>query len=114
MKNIRRVIAIFLLLIIYAYIVNIANFPSNLLLYSDSSLNLKLCPFLKLEGEVLASSTAHASSYNLSLNIGNTKLKTLSLKVADKVTVVPVRKINRVKTLYSWSNDCAVFQVFKI
>ena len=101
MKNIRRVIAIFLLLIIYAYVVNISSFPDNLLLYSDSSLSLKLCPFIKLEGEVSTSKSAeHSSKYNLSLNLGNQKLKDVNLRIVDKLKVVPVRKINWFKIIY--------------
>ena len=101
MKNIRRVIAIFLLLIIYAYVVNVSSFPDNLLLYSDSSLSLKLCPFLKLEGEVSTSkSQEHSSKYNLSLTLGNQKLKDVNLRIVDKLKVVPVRKINWFKIIY--------------
>jgi hypothetical protein len=114
MKNIRRVIAIFLLLILYAYIVNISNFPSKLLLYSDSSLNLRLCPLLKLEGEVQTSATKHTSNYNLSLSLGNTKLKDVNLKIADKIKVVPVRKVDRVEALYRRSYDCSDFLKLKI
>jgi hypothetical protein len=111
MRNIRRVIAIFLLLILYAYIVNVSSFPSRLLVYSESSLNLRLCPFLKLEGNTEVSSSGHVSNYNLILSLGNTKLKEISLKVAEKVTVVPVRKINWFEIIYRWSNDCTDFQI---
>ena len=115
MKNIRRVIAIFLLLIIYAYVVNISNFPDKLLLYSDSSLDLRLCPLLKLEGEIQADAgSEHSSNYILNLSLGKQKIKEVNLNVADKIKVVPVRKINWFKTLYRWSNDCSVFQRLKI
>ncbi|MCI8308824.1 MAG: hypothetical protein HFJ45_01100 [Clostridia bacterium] len=111
MKNIRRVIAIFLLLILYAYIVNVSSFPNKLLLYNDSTLELKLCPFLKLEGEVqVGAGASHSSNYVLNLSLGNTKLKKVDLSIADKISVVPVRKIDWIKTIYRWSNDSRIFR----
>jgi hypothetical protein len=110
MRNIRRVIAIFLLLILYAYIVNVSSFPSRILVYSESALNLRLCPFLRLDGNTQVVSTNHSSNYNLSLSLGNTKLKEVSLTIADKVNVVPVRKTNWFEIVYRWCNGSTDFQ----
>ena len=92
MKNFRRLIAIFLLLIFYAYFVNVTNFPSKILVYEDSYLNMRLCPFLTLNGEIQASSNENSNSYELKLSLGNTVLKNIDLKLAEKIKVVPVRR----------------------
>lgn len=109
MKNIRRVIAIFLLLILYAYIVNITGIPENIFLYQDSSLNIRLCPFVKITGEEYVSSNGKSSNYNLGLSIGNTKIKDVNIKVANNIRVIPVRKIDWIKIIYKRSYDSTVF-----
>jgi hypothetical protein len=94
MKNIRRFIAIFLLLILYAYIVNVSSFPENILLYSKSSLNLRLCPFLTLSGEELTSSSGKTTNYNLGLKLGSTTLKEVNVKLIENAKAIPVRKFD--------------------
>jgi len=94
MKNFRRLITIFLLFIIYAYIANITNFPEKILVYEDSKLNIKLCPFLKLNGEVQAISNENTNSFKLIISLGQIPLKKSELKVAEKIKVVPVRKFS--------------------
>ena len=95
MKKIRKVIAIFCLIVFYCYYINISNFPSRILVYSDSKLDFKLCPFLSLKGEVFTSSTGKSSVYNLKLSLGNVELKNVELKRADKIEVIPCRRVNR-------------------
>jgi len=93
MKNIRKVITIFLLIIIYAYIVNVSNFPNKILIYKDSNLKFKLCPFLNLNGEVQTVNSEKANNYNLNLSLGNVKLKNVELTVVSEINVVPVGKL---------------------
>lgn len=96
MRKIRKLIIIFCLIIFYCYFINISNFPSKILVYNDTKLNFKLCPFLKLKGEVLTSSSGKSSSYNLKLSLGNIGLKDVELKRAEKLEVIPCRR-------FSWS-----------
>jgi hypothetical protein len=114
MKNIRRVIAIFLLVILYAYVVNINSFPETILLYKDSSLNIRLCPFITLAGEELTSSSGKSTNYNLGITLGNTTLKEVNVKLIDNVEAIPVRKFNRTQIIYERSYDCTVFLKLKI
>lgn len=93
MKKIRKVIAIFCLIIFYCYFINIVNFPSKILVYSDSKLNYKLCPFLNLKGEVLTSTTGKSSIYNVKLSLGNIDIKNIELKKAEKIEVVPCGEV---------------------
>ena len=94
MKKIRKLIAIFCLIIFYCYFINISNFPTKILVYNDTKLNFKLCPFLKLKGEILTSSSGKSSSYNLKLSLGNIELKDVELKRAEKVKVIPCRRFS--------------------
>lgn len=100
MKNIRKVITIFCLIIFYCYFINITNFPSKILVYNDSKLNLKLCPFLNLKGEVLTSYSEKSSKYNLKLALGNIDIKDVELKRTEKIEVVPARRISGLKNIY--------------
>lgn len=94
MKKIRKLIAIFSLIIFYCYFINISNFPTKILVYNDTKLNFKLCPFLKLKGEILTSSSGKSSSYNLKLSLGNIELKDVELKRAEKIEVIPCRRFS--------------------
>ncbi len=92
MKNLRKVIAIFCLLILYAYFINIYNFPTNIVVYNNDNLNYRLCPFLSLKGDIQTSSAKNNYlTYDLSLNFGNKKLKNVELTVAENVKIVPIR-----------------------
>ena len=110
MKNIRRLIAIFLLCITYCYVINITNFPKRILVYQDSKINLKLCPFIKLNGEIQTSTNENIYEYKLGLNIGNYELKNIEVKLVDKIKVVPARELNRFKIIYRWCNDCWILR----
>ena len=94
MKKIRKLIAIFCLFIFYCYFINVSNFPNKILVYSDSKLNYKLCPLLRLKGEVLTNASGKSSIYNITLSLGNIDLKEVELKRAEKVEVVPCRKFS--------------------
>ena len=95
MKKIRKLIIIFCLIIFYCYFINISNFPNKILVYDDAKLNFRLCPFLKLKGEILTSSGGKSSSYNLKLSLGNIELKDVELKRAEKIEVIPCRRFSR-------------------
>lgn len=94
MKKIRKIIAIFCLIVFYCYFINIVNFPNKILVYSDSKLNYKLCPLLNLKGEVLTNSNGKSSVYNVKLALGNIDIKDVELKKAEKIEVVPGRRIS--------------------
>ena len=94
MKKIRKVIIIFCLIIFYCYFINVNKFPSKIIIYNDSKLDFKLCPFLKLKGEVLTSSSGKSFSYNLKLTLGNIELKEVELKRTEKIEVIPCRRIS--------------------
>ena len=113
MKKLRRLIIIFLLFIFYCYVINISNFPSRLILNNDSHLNLRLCPYIKLNGEILTSSNENISKYTLRLSIANVEIKDVEVKLVKKVNVIPLRKFSWIKAIYRWRNGCTVFQIFK-
>ncbi len=110
MKKIRKVIIIFCLIIFYCYFINISNFPSKILIYNDTKLNFKLCPFLKLKGETLTSTNGKSSKYNLKLTLGNIDIKNVELKRAEKLTVIPSRRINWIKNFYERRCNCWIFR----
>ena len=89
MKKLRKIVAVFCLMVFYCYFINISNFPDKILMYSDSQRNYRLCPFLSLKGEVLTSSQEKSSSYLVRLSLGEISLKEVEVKRAEKVQVVP-------------------------
>lgn len=100
MKNLRRLITIFCLFLIYVYSVNISNFPNNLILYNNSSIDLKLCPFLNLDGEIQTSSTNNYKVYNMNIKLGDIPLKQVNFKITDDIDVIPCGNLVGLK-LYS-------------
>lgn len=100
MKNIRKVITIFCLLILYAYFININNFPDKIVVHENSLLDYKLCPFLNITGEVQTISSNKYSSYELNLSLGNIDLKKVNLTIAEDIEVVPIRKNDWIKNVY--------------
>ena len=101
MKNIRKVIIIFCLLILYAYFINVYNFPSNIIIYGENQLNYRLCPFLSLRGETKTSASKEQFvKYDLNLSLGNIDLKQVELTIANDIKLVPVGKMIGLK-LYS-------------
>ncbi|MBR1539609.1 MAG: hypothetical protein IJ629_00210 [Clostridia bacterium] len=90
MKKIRNIVAICFLMITYCYFINIYNFPNKILLYSDSSLNYRICPFLTLKGEVLTSSSGKSKGYHVSLCLGDIHVKEIEVKRTEKIEVVPI------------------------
>ena len=96
MKNLRKVITIFCLLILYAYFINIYNFPNNIVVCSSDKLNYRLCPFLSLTGETDTNASENSYlTYDLSLSLGNIHLKNVELTIAENAKVVPIRKDDR-------------------
>ena len=97
MKNLRKIVIIFLLLCFYCYFINIVNFPSTIITYSNNLNSYKLCPFLELQGEIETTSQENQSSYNLELSFGDITLKNVSLNVVEKTYVVPIGKMAGIK-----------------
>ena len=94
MKNMRKVIIIFCLLILYAYFINIYSFPSNIVIYNEEQLNYRLCPFLNLSGETSASTSKEEfTKYDLNLCLGNIDLKHVELTIAKNIKIVPLGKM---------------------
>lgn len=97
MKNLRKLLIIFLLLILYCYFINVVNFPNVIITYNEKIGNYRLCPFLKLKGETQTSSEGITSNYNLSLSLGDINLKTVELTVMEETEVVPVGRMAGLK-----------------
>ena len=100
MKKIRKLIAIFCFIVFYCYFINVNQFPSKILVYQDSQLNYKLCPFLSLKGDTFTSSSEKSAVYHVTLSLGNISLKNIELKRAERIEVVPCRRFSRTKNLY--------------
>lgn len=97
MKKFKKIIAIFCLLILYCYFINISNFPSSIITYNENLSNYKLCPFLNLKGETLVSASGNNSNYKLSLSLGNIDVKTVDLTVLEKTYLVPIGQMVGIK-----------------
>jgi len=92
MKKIRKLITIFSLFIFYCYFVNVYYFPNKILVYQDSQLRYRLCPFLSLKGDTSTSSSSGKSAiYHVNLSLGDIALKEIELKRTEKIEVVACR-----------------------
>ena len=91
MKKVRKIFFVFILIVFYCYFVNISNFPNKIFVYDDSKIEYRLCPFLKLDGEIATSFSKKSSIYNMTLSLGNIDIKNVELKRAQKLQVVPCR-----------------------
>ena len=91
MKKIRKLITIFCVFIFYCYFVNIDCFPNKILLYQDSQVNYRLCPFLSLKGDTSTSFSGKSAVYHVSLSLGDIALKDVELKRAERIEVVACR-----------------------
>lgn len=97
MKKIRNIVIICFFIIFYCYFINVNQFPNKILIYYDTKLNYKLCPFINLKGEVQTSSTGKSRGYNAKLCLGNIKLKDVEVKRAEKIEVVPAGDLVGIK-----------------
>lgn len=95
MKKIRISIIIFCFIVFYCYFMNISNFPNKIITSKDTELNYRLCPFLKLKGEILTNSFEKSSHYHMTLSLGSIDIKNVELKRIEPVAVVPCRGISR-------------------
>jgi len=91
MKKIRKIIIIFCLIVCYCYSLNISNFPSKILIYSDSDFSYKLCPFLRIKGEMQTIASGKTSVYNLKLALGDIDIKDFEVKKTERINVIPCR-----------------------
>lgn len=107
--KIRKLIIIFCLILFYCYFINIYNFPNKILIYNDSKVNYKLCPFLNLKGDIFTSSNGKSSVYNLKLALGDINLKNVELKRAEQIEVIPCRRFSWNKNIYKGCCNSWVF-----
>lgn len=93
MKKIRNIITVFCLMCFFAYIVNISNFPTNVILKENLKFNYKLCPFLNVNGITQTSNSSQKSEYVLELCFGNTKIKETNIKIIETTKLIPVGEV---------------------
>lgn len=105
MKNLRKIIIIFCLLIIYVYFCNIYNFPTELIVKENSKLELRLCPFIKYNGTIQTGGGYNNTDYKLELSLAGIKLKETNVNIIEDIKLVPVRSDCRYKALYRWNYD---------
>ena len=100
-KSVFKIIIIFILLIIYVYIFNMAIIPNNIVLFEGEKLDLKMITGLSLDSkssyETKLTSTnlnekineSGSSKFDLNL-FGKVKLKTVNVDVIPTATVIPL------------------------
>lgn len=93
MKKLRNIIIVFVLICFYAYVVNILNFPSSVILKQNSKFNYKVCPFLKVNGITQTSNSSQKSEYILELCIGNIKIKETNVKIIETTKLIPIGEV---------------------
>ena len=89
MKVIKKLLTIFLLLIIYSYITNILNLKSNLILLEDEEYKFKTCHFIAVS-ETASVSSGNESNYKIELKLfGKVNLKTIDVTKIKNLEVIP-------------------------
>lgn len=89
MKNLRKILAIFGVLILYAYFVNIVNLASKVILLQGEKYSFNTCPFIEVT-ETASVSNNEESNYNIELNLfGKYNLKTISVTEIKNLEVIP-------------------------
>lgn len=109
MKKLRNIITIFCLLIIYVYICNIYNFPSQIIVKENSKLELRLCPFIEYSGSIQTGSGYENNEYKLELSLAGIKLKETNVNIIEDIKLIPVRTNYWYKTIYRRCYDCWSF-----
>ena len=99
MKNLRKIIIIFCLLIIYVYFCNLYFFPDTFIIKENSKLEFNLCPFIKCESVILTNSDDD-KSYKIDLTCLGIKVKSSEVKVIEDIKLVPGGNVIGIK-LYS-------------
>ena len=109
MKNIKKFATVLLLIIIYAYVINITNIPNSIILFQGENLSLKtrlgITVETKREYLAMQASTSlneevskESGKTKISLNLfGNIPVKDIDVSVLPKTTVVPVGSIIGIK-----------------
>ena len=93
MKKIKFVIAIFVLLFFYMYIVNITLLPNNIILLNKKDLNIKLMPFIE-SVETVSTSNESVDEKNVELKLfGKIHLKEINIDILEDIEVIPIGKV---------------------
>jgi len=89
MKKLRYVLTIFFVLFIYAYIVNISNLQSNIVLLEGEKCCFHVCPFIDVS-ETSSVSSNSENRYQIELNLfGKINLKTISVTELKNLEIIP-------------------------
>lgn len=89
MKNLRKLLAIFFILFIYSYIVNISNLESNIILLEGEEYKFNACPFIDVTETAIVSSNDEAN-YKIELKLfGKINLKTIDVTEIRDLEVIP-------------------------
>ena len=93
MKNLRKILAIFGVLIIYAYFVCVVNLDNNVILLEGEKYSFNICPFMKVT-ETAAVSSNNESKYTIELSLfGNINLKTIEVTEIKDLEVIPCGEV---------------------
>lgn len=93
MKNFKNILTIFLFLFFYAYIVNISNLKSSIVLLEGEEYKFNTCPFISVT-ETASVSTANQVGYKIELKLfGKVNLKTIDVTEIKDLQVIPSGEI---------------------
>lgn len=89
MKKLRKILAIFCVLIIYAYFVSIVNIDTKVILLEGEKYKFNTCPFIEIT-ETVPVSNNNELNYNMELNLfGKYNLKTISVTEIKDLEIIP-------------------------
>ncbi len=89
MKNLKKLLTTFLFLFFYAYIVNISNLESNIILLEGEEYKFNTCPFIEV-AETTSVLSNEESNYKIELNLfGKINLKTIDVTEIKDLEVIP-------------------------
>ena len=92
MKNLKPILILFILIIVYAYITNISLIPKKIILLENESYQIK-----KMMGvdtiETISTSNDNGNIKNVEVTLFGNKVKDFSIETIENVQVVPIGKI---------------------
>ncbi len=93
MKNLRNILIIFFMIIIYIYVANICLLPQKITLLGDEKYSLKTMYGIKL---LATSKTLNNNSNKIDIDVnlfGKVNLKTVSVDIIENPEIIPIGKI---------------------
>ena len=92
MKNLKMIITLFILIIIYLYVANITLIPNQIILLENE--NYKIKKFIGVDTiETVSTSTDNGNTLNVDVTLFGQKVKEVTIDTIENLEVVPIGKI---------------------